>query len=83
MNKKDYIFVLIFLFLTNIAFSSSLITRTISLDNFSKCPNDEKNAVHFDGVITKITRNKYSVNGEFKFTDNAMGPIEVVHFNGT
>lgn len=53
-------------------------SRTVTLDSFSVCPQDEKNAIHFNGVIKKTTRNKYSVNGEFKFTDIAMGPIEVI-----
>lgn len=71
-------FILICLYLKNVVNSISLTPRTITLDSFSACPQDEKNSIHFDGVIRKTTRNKYSVNGEFKFTDNAMGPIEVI-----
>lgn len=78
MLKMCYKFILISLYLKNVVNSISLTPRTITLDSFSACPQDEKNSIHFDGVIRKTTRNKYSVNGEFKFTDNAMGPIEVI-----
>lgn len=78
MPKRSFVFVLFFVFLNSLVNCFSSTSRTIALNSFSACPHDEKYAIHFDGAITKTTRNKYSVNGEFKFTDSAMGPIEVI-----
>lgn len=53
------------------------VARTVTLESFSGCPQDEKNAIHFDGSIKKSAHNKYAINGEFLLTDTIEGPIEV------
>lgn len=72
--------IVLFLFLI---FSEELIDcyrtvpRTITLNSFSACSQDENHAIHFNGNIKKTARNKYAINGEFLLTDAVDGPIEV------
>lgn len=51
--------------------------NTLTLISFTGCPNDEKNPIHFNPNITKISRNKYLINGIFTFKEYVEAPVEV------
>lgn len=45
--------------------------------NNTGCPDDEQNPVHFYNVVTRISGNKYRVNGEITINKTINGPIGV------
>lgn len=47
------------------------------MNSFSECPEEEDTIIHYNGTVTKLTRNQYTVNGELTFTEILNGPIEV------
>lgn len=51
--------------------------NTITLKNFSGCPEDERNSCHFKQTITPIARNKYTINGELHFKEVLRPPLLV------
>lgn len=51
--------------------------QSLTINRFSKCPNDEKNSAHFNGFITKITENAYVINGNFTVTQIVTNPFTV------
>lgn len=51
--------------------------NTFSLTNFTGCPNDEDNMVHFKPNVTQNARNKYVVNGEITIKETLFGPFKV------
>lgn len=56
----------------------SFQTKTIKLNSFSECPEEEDTIIHYNGTITKASRNKYTVNGEITMNETVAGPIEVI-----
>lgn len=75
MNIQQILLVVVFLFRLCKPYSFQI--RTITLDGFSQCAQDEKNTIRFSGTVDKIARNKYAVNGEFIIKGIVRGPIEV------
>lgn len=55
------------------------LSRSITLNKFSSCPQDEKNAIRFNISIEKINiaQNLFSINGEISISEKVTGPIEV------
>lgn len=80
VEKYHIIFVaIVFLqFIGDFIKGFSFQSKTIKLNSFSECPEEEETVIHFNGTITKLTRNKYTVNGEFTFNESVGAPIEVL-----
>ena len=55
----------------------SFQTKTIKLNSFSECPEEEDTLIHYNGTVTKASRNKYTVSGEITLNETVAGPIEV------
>lgn len=77
INDKRQQILLVFVLLFHMGTQYSFQVRTIALDKFSQCPQDENNAIRFNGTIVKIAQNKYAVNGEISIKHNISSPIEV------
>lgn len=51
--------------------------NTITLKNYTGCPGDEHNSVHFNQSITQINRNKYVISGEITLKEQINSQIQV------
>lgn len=88
MQRHTLIFIFIFVLLAKFlgkVHCGRFDAHTIIVNSFSKCPQDEKNPVHLDFNLTRISFNKYSINCIFTVEENITGPIEVniterIHF---
>lgn len=55
--------------------------NTITIKNYTGCPGDEHNPVHFNQSITQIYRNKYVINGEITLKEQINSQIQVLKKN--
>lgn len=79
MENSKLILIITILFVTPDIFIQSFYVRHMEffVNSSGKCPEEDKNPVHFLGSLTKISTNKYVFDGDIAIYDDIKGDIMV------